>query len=62
MHLVLHDGENEQPVACRHCKWNGSSADLIKGELLVVSNISELYCPDCNRYLGFIQHDEKEED
>ena len=34
------------------------TGELKKGEFLVLSNITEIFCPQCDKYLGFIQHDD----
>jgi len=59
MQLILHDVEEDRIVECPHCQWSGSSSQLRQGELLELSNITEVFCPACNKYIGFIQHEEK---
>ncbi|HEY2721520.1 MAG TPA: hypothetical protein VGI82_07335 [Chitinophagaceae bacterium] len=57
MHLILEDADGHDAIQCHHCHWQGSIADLKKGDYFSLSNITEIFCPHCNKYLGFIQHD-----
>jgi hypothetical protein len=57
MHLVLEDADSNDRVECHHCHWQGTVKDLEKGEYFFLSNITEVFCPQCSKYLGFIQHD-----
>jgi hypothetical protein len=62
MHLILQDADSsDRKIECRHCHWQGLVSELQKGDYLSLTNITEVFCPRCNKYLGFIQHDEKEE-
>ncbi|HEU4573677.1 MAG TPA: hypothetical protein VFS36_01640 [Chitinophagaceae bacterium] len=57
MHQIFYEAEQEQrSINCRHCDWQGTSQDLIKGDYLDLIEITELFCPACQRYLGFVQH------
>jgi len=57
MHLILEDADpDDRQVECRHCHWQGSVSELKKGDYLSLTNITEVFCPKCSRYLGFIQH------
>ena len=62
MHLILEDADHhDQRIECRHCHWKGSYHDLKKGEHFSLGNFTEVFCPECNRYIGFIQHTDNEE-
>ncbi len=56
MHLVLEDANRNDPIECRHCHWQGVISELKEGDYLSLSNITEIFCPHCDKYLGFIQH------
>jgi hypothetical protein len=56
MHLVLEDADSNDRVECRHCHWQGAINELKEGDYLLLSNITEIFCPHCKKYLGFIQH------
>jgi hypothetical protein len=58
MHLVLDDADqNVKQIECHHCYWQGSASELKKGEYFPLGDFTEVFCPACNKYLGFIQHD-----
>jgi hypothetical protein len=60
MHIVLTNADDHsQLVNCPVCHWQGTAAQLIKGEHLPLTNVTEIFCPECKKYLGFIQHDEE---
>jgi len=57
MHLVLDDADqNAQQVECHHCHWQGPSSELERGDYFPLGDFTEVFCPRCNKYLGFIQH------
>jgi hypothetical protein len=57
MHLVLEDADhNVQQIECHHCHWQGSSSELERGDYFPLGDFTEVFCPACNKYLGFIQH------
>ena len=57
MHLVLDDADqNAQQVECHHCHWKGPSSELERGDYFPLGDFTEVFCPGCNKYLGFIQH------
>jgi hypothetical protein len=57
MHLVLEDADhNVQQVECHHCHWQGFSSELERGDYFPLGDFTEVFCPSCNKYLGFIQH------
>ena len=57
MHLVLDDADqNAQQVECHRCHWQGSSSELERGDYFPLGDFMEVFCPGCNKYLGFIQH------
>jgi len=57
MHLVLEEADhNAQHVECHRCHWQGSSSELHRGEYFPLGDFTEIFCPRCNKYLGFIQH------
>jgi len=57
MHLISKEGElSNSRVECRHCKWQGLFSELKQGDYLLLSNITEVFCPSCEKYIGFIQH------
>jgi hypothetical protein len=61
MHLILQDADSsDRIIECRHCHWQGPVKELKKGDYLSLTNITEVFCPKCDKYLGFIQHDAKE--
>jgi hypothetical protein len=63
MHLILEDADsNDNKIECRHCHWQGIASNLKKGDYFLLSNMTEVFCPQCNKYLGFIQHDFPEEE
>ena len=58
MHLIIADADfHDQPVECPHCHWKGTVKELKRDERLPLTNITEIFCPQCEKYLGFIQHD-----
>jgi len=58
MHLILEDADLDgRQIQCRHCYWHGNASELKKGDYFLLTNITELFCPTCSKYLGFIQHD-----
>jgi hypothetical protein len=60
MHIIVEGADqHDQRAECRHCHWSGSIKELKKGEYLELSRITELFCPECNKYIGFIQHDDE---
>jgi hypothetical protein len=61
MQLIL-EGADEHEIACVYCHWQGKASDLTKGDYFVLTNITELHCPACTKYLGFIQHDSHQDD
>lgn len=57
MHLVLEDADhNVQQIECHHCHWKGSSSELEQGDYFPLGDFTEVFCPNCDKYLGFIQH------
>ncbi|HVZ56058.1 MAG TPA: hypothetical protein VG870_05320 [Chitinophagaceae bacterium] len=57
MHQIFFENDFEnRPSSCPHCDWHGDSLQLQWGEFQELIQITELFCPECNRYLGFIQH------
>jgi len=63
MHLILEDADrNDQRVECRYCHWRGLGNELKRGDYFLLSNITEVFCPQCNKYLGFIQHNSDDEE
>jgi hypothetical protein len=57
MHIVLDEADpGDRKIECRHCRWQGLVSEVKKGDYLLLNNITEFFCPACNRYLGFIQH------
>ncbi|MER3497761.1 MAG: hypothetical protein C4308_03540 [Chitinophagaceae bacterium] len=57
MQIIIEGVENpEQSVECFNCSWEGKLKELKKGELLELNRMTELFCPQCNKYLGFVQH------
>jgi len=65
MHLILEDADRgNQRIECRHCHWEGSFNELERGDYFLLSNITEVFCPHCQKYLGFVQHksDDEEKD
>ena len=57
MHLVLEEGDhNAQQIECHHCHWQGPSSELERGDYFPLGDFTEVFCPGCNKYLGFIQH------
>jgi len=57
MQIILHDGDGDRMIECPQCHWSSSSSRAKKGDYLELSNITEIYCPACDKYLGFIQHE-----
>jgi hypothetical protein len=57
MHIILDEaGPGDRKIECRHCHWQGTVNEVKKGDYLLLSSITEVYCPACGSYLGFIQH------
>jgi len=57
MHIILEEADNnDQQIECHHCHWKGTAGELKKGEHFLLSNMTEIFCPRCHKYLGFIQH------
>ena len=57
MHLVLEDADhNVQQIECHHCHWQGASNELERGDYFPLGDFTEVFCPGCKKYLGFIQH------
>jgi len=57
MQIILQDvDDGDRIIECPHCHWSGSSSGAKKGDYLELSNITEIFCPACDKYLGFIQH------
>jgi len=57
MHLVLEDADhNVQHIECHHCHWKGSPRELKQGDYFPLGDFTEVFCPKCDKYLGFIQH------
>jgi hypothetical protein len=61
MQIVL-EGADQHEIACVYCHWQGKASDLRKGDYFVLTNITELHCPACDKYLGFMQHDSPQND
>lgn len=58
MHLILEDADhNGMQIQCLQCHWHGTASQLKKGDYFLLTNITELFCPACSKYVGFIQHD-----
>lgn len=58
MYLVFEDADyHNQPIECPHCHWRGTVEESQMDERLPLTNITELFCPHCEKYLGFIQHE-----
>jgi len=57
MHLVIEDADlNVQQIECHHCHWQGPSSELEQGDYFPLGDFTEVFCPACHKYLGFIQH------
>lgn len=63
MHLILKDADYNsfRQVECLHCQWKGPASELVKGDYFFLSHITEVFCPHCSKYLGFIQHEHSED-
>jgi hypothetical protein len=61
MHLIL-EGADDHNIICPHCHWLGKTSELRKGDYFVLTDITELFCPVCSKYVGFIQHDSSQKD
>jgi Zn finger protein HypA/HybF involved in hydrogenase expression len=63
MHIILEETNlDKKRIECPRCHWQGSAGEVKKGDHLLMSNITEFYCPACNSYLGFIQHGHEDEE
>jgi hypothetical protein len=62
MQIILNDDEGDRMIECPHCHWSGSSSGVKKGDYLELSNITEIFCPACDKYLGFIQHEQEHQE
>ena len=47
-------------IDCSACSWKGKAEQTIQ-EHLFLTDATELYCPQCNNYLGFVNEAEEEE-
>ena len=56
MHLVLENANDNDAARCHRCHWEGIVGELKKGDYFSLSNVTEVFCPQCKKYLGFIQH------
>lgn len=47
-------------ISCPKCEWTGKGSD-VKMEELFLTNATELFCPLCEGYLGFLSEPEEQE-
>jgi len=58
MQIILHDSEmDHRKVECPLCHWKGDTGQLKRGDYMELTQITEIFCPACDKYLGFIQHE-----
>ena len=57
MHKVFTHDDLNDPINCPQCSWKGKGADTKKEDLFLTDAI-ELYCPDCETYLGLLNNEE----
>ena len=44
---------SREAICCPNCSWSGSGQEA-EQELLLLSDAVELFCPECEQYLGFV--------
>lgn len=60
MHQIFTSRETiSEIISCPRCQWSGK-ADETEQEHLFLTDAIELYCPECEGYIGFISPDEEE--
>ena len=58
-HQIFTPAILKQPdMHCEKCNWKGFGKDSIQ-EYLFLTDATELYCPECSGYLGFINEGEE---
>jgi hypothetical protein len=50
--FVDHSQYHHEPMYCPTCGWEGHGHQLKESEEMAVLQIKEVYCPECNRYMG----------
>ena len=50
-------GDLDGPVHCSQCSWEGNGRETKKEDLFLTDAV-ELYCPQCDTYLGLLNKDE----
>ena len=57
MHKVYDEKTfTEELVYCSDCGWEGKGNTTVQ-EHLFLTDATEIFCPHCSHYLGFISHD-----
>ena len=49
----------KEDMKCTKCDWKGHGKDSIQ-EYLFLTDATELFCPECGNYLGFISEEDEE--
>ncbi len=63
MHRIFEPAHfSRELVSCSKCGWRGRGSDLVTGEFLFMTDATELFCPDCNAYLGFLNGTAEEDE
>jgi hypothetical protein len=59
MHQIF-SGKNEstEEITCARCHWEGKLDKAVQEHLFLTDAI-EIYCPQCEGYIGFISQEEE---
>lgn len=61
LQVFEHATYRQESACCPKCSWKGAGAALKQGEYFFMSDMVEVYCPDCTQYIGFISLDPEED-
>ena len=50
----------DEALICKRCGWKGKGKATMQ-EHLFLTDATEIFCPECNHYIGFISHDDENE-
>lgn len=57
MHTVYNENTfTDEVIVCECCGWNGKGESTTQ-EYLFLTDATEIFCPNCSHYLGFISHE-----
>ena len=46
---------HEQVVECPSCDWKGRGSDTVIIDLYGISDVKEIYCPECDSYIAGVR-------